>query len=588
MLQGNKMHSTVMLHSSLRLSYRFAVLMIVALMMFSSDTLSAAIAPQAGRSTVPLHVTTGKDQGYTIKVLVRREGSALMVDLESMARALRLSFRREAGMLVLEEALGVSGSSCTVMINNNFAKVISMDPDHPNRIIQLQSAPSSIQSRIYLPVNQACRLFTLWLDREVVYSYSSGMMNAWLNGKRFGESVGLVGLVKNEEKLSVKGGESTHAEDVSTVITGIEIEKRANGVIISFLASGNPAQSSLLKPDAEGYVYFSLEKASCDINTLSKIYSGGVVKAITPKQFAEGGLQFTVALDNKSFEITSVEFHRDEKNNRYVLYVRSNADVQEIRKKEIEQQNAQVISRDVEKWKLNTIVLDAGHGGKDPGTIGFSGTREKDVALNIVHDLGTFIAQKWQDVNVVYTRKDDRFIPLHERGKIANQSGGKLFISVHCNASPNRSAQGSEVYILGLHKNKAALDVAMFENSVIRQEDNFQEQYKGFSEEHLIMSSMAQNAFAKQSTSLAQYIIRPVDRQSSVNNARGVRQAGFMVLWTPSMPSILVEVGYLSNPEEEQMLRDRQVQTKVAYGIFKGVQAYRKNYETISKAALAE
>ena len=577
-----------MLHSSLRLSYRFAVLMIVALMMFSSDTLSAAIAPQAGRSTVPLHVTTGKDQGYTIKVLVRREGSALMVDLESMARALRLSFRREAGMLVLEEALGVSGSSCTVMINNNFAKVISRDPDHPNRIIQLQSAPSSIQSRIYLPVNQACRLFTLWLDREVVYSYSSGMMNAWLNGKRFGESVGLVGLVKNEEKLSVKGGESTHAEDVSTVITGIEIGKRANGVIISFLASGNPAQSSLLKPDAEGYVYFSLEKASCDINTLSKIYSGGVVKAITPKQFAEGGLQFTVALDNKSFEITSVEFHRDEKNNRYVLYVRSNADVQEIRKKEIEQQNAQVISRDVEKWKLNTIVLDAGHGGKDPGTIGFSGTREKDVALNIVHDLGTFIAQKWQDVNVVYTRKDDRFIPLHERGKIANQSGGKLFISVHCNASPNRSAQGSEVYILGLHKNKAALDVAMFENSVIRQEDNFQEQYKGFSEEHLIMSSMAQNAFAKQSTSLAQYIIRPVDRQSSVNSARGVRQAGFMVLWTPSMPSILVEVGYLSNPEEEQMLRDRQVQTKVAYGIFKGVQAYRKNYETISKAALAE
>ena len=576
-----------MLHSSLRLSYRFAVLMIVALMMFSSDTLSAVIAPQAGRSTVPLHVTTGKDQGYTIKVLVRREGSALMVDLESMARALRLSFRREAGMLVLEEALGVSGSSCMVMINNNFAKVVSKDPGHPKRIVQLQSAPASIQSKIYLPVNQACRLFTVWLDREVVYNYSSGMMNAWLNRKRFGESVGLIGLVKDEEQPTVQGN-SRHADEVPTVITGIEIEKRENGVIISFLASGNPTQSSLLRPDAEGFVYFSLEKASCDVNTLSKIYSGGVVKAITPKQFDEGGLQFTVALDNKSFEITSVEFHRDEKKNRYVLYVRSNADVQEIRKKEIEQQNAQVIGRDVEKWKLNTIVLDAGHGGKDPGTIGFGGTREKDVALNIVHDLGTFISQKWPDVNVIYTRKDDRFIPLHERGKIANQSGGKLFISIHCNSSPNRSARGSEVYILGLHKNKEALDVAMFENSVIRQEEDFQEQYKGFSEEHLIMSSMAQNAFAKQSTSLAQYIIRPVDRQSSVNNARGVRQAGFMVLWTPSMPSILVEVGYLSNPEEERMLRDRQVQTKVAYGIFKGVQAYRKNYETTSRASLAE
>ena len=572
--------------SLLRLYYRSAVLISVLLLMLSFRTVEAAPLSQPGQTTVPLHVTTGKDQGYTIKVLARRDGGTLLIDLESMARALRLSFHQEEGALVLEEALGVPGSSCTVMINNNFARVISKDHDHPKRIIQMQSAPSSLQSRIYLPVNQACRLFTVWLDREVGYNYSSGMINAWLGGKHFGESVGIIGLVKSEQPHSIQEV-SKPAEDGSTVISGIEIEKRANGAIISFSASGNPTESSLLNPDAEGYVYFTLEKASCDINTLSKIFSGGVVKAITPKQFPEGSLQFTVALDNKSYVINSVEVHRDEKKNRYVLYVRSNADVQEIRKKEKELQIARVLSRDVEKWKLNTIVLDAGHGGKDPGAIGFSGTREKDMALNIVRDLGTFINQKWPDVNVIYTRKDDRFIPLHERGKIANQSGGKLFISIHCNSSPKRSARGSEVYILGPHKNQAALDVAMFENSVIRQEDDFQEQYKGFSEEHLIMSSMAQNAFAKQSTSLAQYIVKPVDRQS-VNNARGVRQAGFMVLWTPSMPSILVEVGYLSNPEEERMLRDRQVQTKVAYGIFKGVLAYRKNYETTSMAALAE
>ena len=575
------------MHSSLlRLYSRFSVLISVFLFMLLSGTLDAAPSAQAGQTTVPLHVTTGKDQGYTIKVLARRDGGTLLIDLESMARALRLSFHQEEGALVLEEALVVPGSSCTVMINNNFAKVVSKDPEHPKRIIQLQSAPSSLQSRIYLPVNQACRLFTVWLDREVGYNYSSGMINAWFGGKHFGESVGMIGLVKGDEPPPVPPL-STPAADGSTVISGIEIEKRANGAIISFTASGHPTESSLLKPDAEGYVYFTLEKASCDVNTLSKIFSGGVVKAITPKQFTEGSLQFTVALDNKSYVINSVEFHRDKKKNRYVLYVRSKADVQEIRKKEKELQIAQVLSRDVEKWKLNTIVLDAGHGGKDPGAIGFTGIREKDVALNVVHDLGTFIAQKWPEVNVIYTRKDDRFIPLHERGKIANQGGGKLFISVHCNSSTNRTARGSEVYILGTHKNKAALDVAMIENSVIRQEDDFQEQYKGFSEEHLIMSSMAQNAFAKQSTSLAQYIVKPVDHQS-VNNARGVRQAGFMVLWTPSMPSILVEVGYLSNPAEEKMLRDRQVQTKIAYGIFKGVLAFRKNYETTSMAALAE
>ena len=187
---------------------------------------------------------------------------------------------------------------------------------------------------------------------------------------------------------------------------------------------------------------------------------------------------------------------------------------------------------------------------------------------------------------MIYTRKDDTFIPLHERGKIANRSGGKLFISVHCNASPNHTARGSEVYILGAHKNKAALDVAMFENSVIRNEADYQQEYQGFSEEYLIMSSMAQNSFAKQSTTLAQDILKPVYRQPT-SNSRAVRQAGFMVLWTPSMPSALIEVGYLSNSTEEAILRDRQEQAKIAYGIFQGVEVYRKNYETSSMAAVS-
>ena len=188
---------------------------------------------------------------------------------------------------------------------------------------------------------------------------------------------------------------------------------------------------------------------------------------------------------------------------------------------------------------------------------------------------------------VIYTRKDDTFIPLHERGKIANRSGGKLFISVHCNASPNHTARGSEVYILGEHKNKAALDVAIFENAVIRNEADYQQEYRDFTEEHLIMSSMAQNSFAKQSTTLAQDILKPVYRQPT-NNSRAVRQAGFMVLWTPSMPSALVEVGYLSNTSEETILRDRQEQAKIAYGIFQGVEVYRKNYETSTMAAVSQ
>ncbi len=584
MYQRNLMHSIIMPHFLLCIRSRLAALVLIALLMFSYRSLFAESPSLSGQTALPLVVTTGNDQGYTIKVMALRTAKTLLIDLESMARGLRLNYRKEPGGLVVEESFGMPGTICTIMTNNNFVRIVSRDPEIPARIIQMQSAPSLQQSRIWLPVSQACRLFAVWLDREVVYNQSMSQIHVALLKKNFGESRETIGIVSNEESLA--GANSTKQAELSkTVITGIEVKNRDNGAIISFSASGLAAQASLVTLNAEGYTYFSLEKASGDSNALSQVYRKGVVKEIISKQLPGSGLQFTVVLDNRSFVISSVEFQRDKKNNRYLLYVRSKADGEEIRRKEKEQQIAQVLSRDIEKWKLDTIVLDAGHGGKDPGAIGANGTVEKHVALNIVRDLGTFIRLNWPDVKVVYTRKEDKFIPLHERGKIANQNGGKLFISVHCNASSSRSARGSEVYILGAHKTRASLDVAMLENSVIRQEADYTQAYKGFSEEYLIMSSMAQSAFARQSTSLAQHILNPGHRLAP-DKRNGVRQAGFMVLWTPSMPSALVEVGYLSNPGEEQILRDRQEQRKIAYAIFQGLQAYRKNYETSSMASM--
>ncbi len=545
---------------------------------------SAPLSAQPSESQVSLRVITGNDQGYLVNVAALQTDTALLIDLESMARLLRLSHCNNQGSLVFEESFTKPGSRATFIAGNNFVRVVSKDPDLPKRVIQLSAFPLLRQSKFYLPVEQACRLFDIWLDRDVVYSASSRKITAWLRGKRSAESSAGVGVVRVDEPGHASA-KPTSSDSGATMITGIDVESRANGAIITFNVSGSLAAASLLKPDTSGCSYLSLKDASGDLALLKKTYSSGLVRSITPTSFAGGGLQFTISLDNRTFTITSSELQLDKKNNRYQVYVRSSADVEAIRRKEKEAQIAQVLGRDVEKWKLNTIVLDAGHGGKDPGAIGGNGTQEKDVVLNIVHDLGTFIAQKWPDVAVVYTRKDDRFIPLHERGNIANRSGGKLFVSVHCNASQSHTARGSEVYILGAHKTKAALDVAMFENSVIRQEADYQLQYKGFSEEHLIMSSMAQNSFARQSTLLAQDIIKPVDRSASTNG-RAVRQAGFMVLWTPSMPSALVEVGYLSNPDEERLLRDRQEQARIAYGIFQGVQAYRSQYESSRIASM--
>ncbi len=572
-----------MRHFLFSLRSGLAVMMLMTLLMLSVRTLSALPSLPSGQRFVSLKVITGEDQGYTMKVSAQKRAGIDMIDLESMVRALRMSYRNEQGGLVIEESFGMPGTICTITGDNNFVRIISRNPELPKRIIQLSSPPLLVQSRILLSVSQVCRLFSVWLDRDVVYNPASAQICVRLDRKSLGESDETIGMV-SDDVLSDAEGSSRQSEG-RTVITGVEVKNRSNGAAITFSASGIAAQTSLVTLNKEGYTYFSLEKASCDIGALTKEYRGGVVSSVTPKQVAGAGLQFTIALDNRSFAINSVEFQRDNKHNRYVIAVRSDAGSDAMRKKEKELRIAQVLSRDIEKWRLDTIVLDAGHGGKDPGATGGNGTNEKDVALNIVRDLGRYITEKWPDVRVIYTRKKDAFVPLLQRGKIANQNGGKLFISVHCNANRNRNVRGSEVYILGAHKTKEALDVALFENSVIRQEADYTLAYKGFSEEYLIMGSMAQSAFARQSTLLARHILNPDDRQP-VNKRAGVHQAGFMVLWSPSMPSALVEVGYLSNPGEEQILRDRQEQKKIAYTIFRGVQAYRKNYETSSMAAM--
>ncbi|ABB24914.1 N-acetylmuramoyl-L-alanine amidase family protein [Pelodictyon luteolum] len=540
--------------------------------------LSAATAPPWTVSSVPLRIMQGNGEGYTIKVLTRKGADGrILVDLQSMTRAMRLTYRTSAGMLSAEEAISSHGSVCTLTAGNSFARIVYRRAADPARIVQLSAAPQLLDQRLFLPISQSARIFSIWLDRDVIYSASEKMFKVWLQPRPLGRSEASIGTLSPTPPPPPPAFGPTR-------ITGVDVEERANGAIISFSASGAQASAALSQPDASGRASFVLSGASGDPAILKKMFPSGLVRSVTADRTPAGALRFSVSFDGRSGVVRSLDYQRDQRNNRYLLYVRSDADVEAIRSREKLQRIASVISRDVEKWKLNTIVLDAGHGGQDPGAVGLKGTREKDVALNIVRDLGSIIARKWPDVEVVYTRKDDIFIPLHERGRIANRTEGKLFLSVHCNANENRSIRGPEVYILGPHKTAAALKVAMLENGVISQESDYREQYRNFSDEHLIMSSMAQNSFIRHSTTLARELVKPLDRSTSTNG-RAVRQAGFMVLWTPSMPSALVEVGYISNPREEVILRDRQEQTKIAYGIFQGLQAYRTQYEASRMAS---
>ena len=228
-----------------------------------------------------------------------------------------------------------------------------------------------------------------------------------------------------------------------------------------------------------------------------------------------------------------------------------------------------------ERWRLDTVVIDPGHGGKDPGAVA-NGLYEKNIVMDVATKLGEYIENRL-DINVVYTRRDDRFIPLEERGHMANEAGAKLFLSLHVNAARAASAHGTETYFLGPSKTEAAEKVMERENSVIKYEENT-EKYEDYDEQALVRQTLTQSAYMRQSERLASIIQTQFEERVSRRN-RGVHQAGFYVLWSASMPSVLVELGFLTNDREARFLNSDQGQTYLASAIFRAVRSYKKKYE---------
>ncbi|MDB5233974.1 MAG: N-acetylmuramoyl-L-alanine amidase [Hymenobacter sp.] len=231
------------------------------------------------------------------------------------------------------------------------------------------------------------------------------------------------------------------------------------------------------------------------------------------------------------------------------------------------------------RYRLRTVVLDAGHGGKDRGCAGAS-AREADVALGLILALGKQIQANMPDVKVIYTRKTDVFIELDERAAIANRNHADLFISIHCNAGPSQS-HGTEVWTMGLHKTTANLGVAQRENSVILQEKNYQSRYDGFdprSPQSHILFSLFQSAYITNSLRFAQHVDKQL-HTSVQRPSRGVKQAGFLVLWKSTMPAVLIESGFLTNPAEERYLNDKANQSYMAAGIYRAFREYKRELE---------
>lgn len=346
-------------------------------------------------------------------------------------------------------------------------------------------------------------------------------------------------------------------------IPAAELDQKSNGMLVRIRSTKRFTDyEAWLKQD--GWLYVTIAGARADTASINAIPPRGLVRRIVAIQ-SPTSVQLTFRLTGT---IEATELIQDQNSNDLLLTIRPVARTSDL-------------SEQRKRWKLDVIVLDAGHGGHDPGTIGATGTREKDVTLGITLKLGKLIEKNLKDIRVVYTRKDDRFIELYRRGQIANEADGKLFISIHCNAMPRKPnpTRGFEVYLLRPGKTEEAVAIAERENAVIELEQGTKDRYQELTEENFILVTMAQSAYVKASEKFAD-VTQQEMREAGIPT-RGVKQAGFYVLVGASMPNVLVETAYLSNPQDEAFLRSDAGQRKIAEALFQAVKRYKEEYEKL-------
>ena len=234
---------------------------------------------------------------------------------------------------------------------------------------------------------------------------------------------------------------------------------------------------------------------------------------------------------------------------------------------------------------INKIVIDPGHGGKDPGNGGTGRyhNTEKDVVLDISLLLGKYLKDAFPEISIIYTRDSDTFVKLSERTRIANEAQADLFLSIHCDAFHDQKVYGSTTYVMGLHKTESNLNVAIRENSSILMENNYEANYEGFNPsepESYIALSMYQSNHLSNSLLIASKIQNQF--KTRVNRKdRGVKQAGFMVISRATMPSVLIELGFLTNKVEEDFLNSKNGKIYMASAIFRAIKEYKLELEAL-------
>lgn len=440
--------------------------------------------------------------------------------------------------------------------------VIASKYNYEKDVYQIPISTQFIKNDVFIPIVYALKYVELAYQKRLLYNdkeknliVTSMPIDIFETISTKKETTPPHVVVKNKKKVNSKYD-----------IYGLEILEMANGTLIRLETTRaiNKFSSSI----HNGKLFVFISGASIDPNFTKKFKPAGVVRKMRVKH-VKGNKQIEFTLKNGAAISDSMHSSSKDIDTDDILISIQNNSLNKFKKD---------ISLEKEKWNFNVLVIDAGHGGKDNGATGITGVKEKKVNLKIALELEKLIKQKMHGVKVVQTRKTDKFVELAERGKIANRNGGKLFISIHANSIGGRSsAKGFEVYLLRPGRTKEAIGVAEFENSVIDFEKD-KGKYKKLTDENFILVSMAHSASMRYSEKFADILNQNWKRSVKAIPSRGVKQAGFLVLVGASMPSVLVETGYLSNKQDEAYLYSTKGQKEIAKTIYKSIADYRKFY----------
>jgi len=448
-----------------------------------------------------------------------------------------------------------------VTAKNQFV-VLTDKNENKNVVFQIPISTLLINNDVFLPIYYTLKYIEIAYQKKLKYNKKTKDLLVTNDPSDIFEQL------RHTTPTEITVAKSPAVKRISNYdIFGMDITEMANGTLIRLKTTRriNKYSSSI----HEGKLFFFVSGASIEPAFIKSAKPAGAIRKVKIKtvrgnkqiEFTlKGGVKYADSLQSSSKDIDTDD----------ILITIQNGALNKLAKN---------LELDKNKWNFDVIVIDAGHGGKDPGAIGVTGLKEKDVNLGVALELGKILKEKIPDVNVVQTRTKDKFVELYKRGKIANENSGKLFISIHANSlgRKNSKTRGFDVYLLRPGKTEKAIKIAEMENSVIKYEDNPQ-RYQALTDENFILVTMAHSAYLRYSERFAEILYKNWERELKVP-ARGVKQAGFLVLVGASMPSVLVETGFISNRQDEAYLKSKKGRRKIAGTIYESIVKYREFYE---------